>query len=113
MLKKCFRLRKNRDFKAVYEEKRSVAAGVVVLYVKEGRAGTLPRIGFSVSKKLGGAVIRNRCRRMLREAVRLHINEIRPEMDYAFIGRHSLVHADFLTVEKDVLYALKRSHCIY
>ena len=109
MLKYQYRLRKNRDFQAIYKEKNSVAAGAVVLYSKDTK-GSVPKVGFSVSKKTGNAVIRNRCRRLMREAVRLHINELDPGKEYIFIGRRSLAKADFVQVERDVLRALKRNN---
>ena len=112
MLAKRYRLRKNREFQAVYGEKNSVAAATVVLYIKDNQEGALPRAGFSVSKKIGNAVVRNRCRRLLREAVRLHLGELRPGMDYVFIGRGPLAKAELPQVEKDVLQALRRKGCL-
>ena len=104
------RLRKNKDFKAVYGKKNSIAAGVVVLYIMSNEKG-VPRVGFSVSKKLGNAVARNRCRRLLREAVRGHMDSIRPGTDYVFVGRGSLAKADMGRVERDVLHVLKGKGC--
>ena len=107
MLKYRYRLKKNKEFQAVYGEKNSVAAGAVVLYVKDTKGG-VPRVGFSVSKKIGNAVVRNRCRRLMREAVRKHLDDLYPEKDYVFVGRRSIRGADFLQVEKDILRALER-----
>ena len=111
MLKYQYRLRKNKEFQAVYGEKNSVAAGAVVLYSKDTGNG-VPRVGFSMSKKTGNAVVRNRCRRLMREVVRLHLGEMDPGKDYVFIGRRSLADADFIQVERDVLRALKRNNCL-
>ena len=68
-------------------------------------------MGFSVSKKIGNAVVRNRCRRMLREAVRSVLPEMAKGMDYIFVGRAHLAGADFDRVKKDVCYTLRRKHC--
>ena len=111
MLRYENRLRKNRHFKAVYGKKNSIAAGAVVLYIMKNKDG-VARVGFSVSKKIGNAVTRNRCRRLMREAVRLHMRDIKPGMDYVFVGRSGLAAAGFDQVEGDVLSALRRKGCL-
>ena len=72
------RLLRHADFERVYKQgRRHFAAHMTVFYLprpdkgdKGGAAG--PRVGFTVGKMLGGAVVRNRMKRRLREAVRLH-----------------------------------------
>lgn len=64
------RLRSNSDFERVYALKCKGADGVLLLFVARNDLATT-RIGLSVSKKHGGAVVRNRLKRWLREAFRL------------------------------------------
>lgn len=111
MLKRRYRIRKNKEFQGIYGKKNFVAAGVIVLYIRNSEKD-VPRAGFSVSKKLGNAVTRNRCRRLLREAVRLHLCEMRPGKDYVFVGRKTLAKAGYHQVERDVLRALKMKNCL-
>ena len=112
LLKRSYRLTKNKDFQAVYKRKNSVAAGAVVLYIKDSIKDATPRVGFSVSKKVGNAVKRNRCRRLMREAVRTNIEGIRTGKDYVFIGRQSIAKAGYKQIEKDILRALERKGCL-
>ncbi|MCL1848295.1 MAG: ribonuclease P protein component [Clostridiales bacterium] len=112
MLERKYRLRQGKDFQAVYGNHDAVAASTVVLYIKDTKMDGGPRVGFSVSKKLGGAVVRNRCRRVLQEILRRHIHEIKPGRDYVFIGRGPLAGADSACVERDVMKVLSRKGCL-
>jgi ribonuclease P protein component len=67
------------------------------------------RVGFTVSRKVGNAVIRNRVRRRLREVARLVIPaQARPDLDYVLIGRQGAVSRDFKVLQQELVEALKR-----
>ena len=66
---KVLTLNQNRDFRRLYHKKSQVS-GVVVTYATKNRLG-YNRIGITTSKKVGNAVKRNRCRRIIKEAYRL------------------------------------------
>jgi ribonuclease P protein component len=67
------------------------------------------RVGFTVSRKVGNAVVRNRVRRRLREIVRLVIPGLaRPDLDYVLVGRQAAVGRDFATMERELVEALRR-----
>jgi ribonuclease P protein component len=94
MSAKRSRLSRSSDFERVYRQGRSVASRFLVLYyfrqAEESPEGT-PRLGLSVSKKLGGAVVRNRVKRLLREAFRACGESVAPGHDYVLIARPQLV----------------------
>lgn len=97
------RLSRSEDFARVYRTGRSVANKYLVLYYFErSEAGSAepdargPRVGFSVSKRLGNAVDRNRIKRVLREAVRARGGLLRGNMDVVLIARAPI--ADLLDV---------------
>lgn len=78
--RRAYRLRRRDDFERVYRRRRSAADDLLVVYGCENDLGH-PRIGLSVSRKVGGAVVRNRWKRLLREAFRLHRLELPSDID--------------------------------
>ncbi len=79
-------LRKPPEFQAVYDRRRSVSNDVLIVYARENELPYL-RLGLSVSRKVGGAVQRNRMRRLYREAFRLTRHEMPTGMDLVLIPR--------------------------
>ncbi len=70
-----------------------------------------PRVGFTATKKLGNAVMRNRVKRRLRELARLQLDVLaKPGHDYVLIGRAPTSERAFPDLEKDLTSALKRLH---
>lgn len=94
-------LRKNRQFQTVYKTGKSYANKYLVLYVMEKQDG-LRRVGFAVGKRLGGAVVRNRIKRLLREAFRLNQHSLKQGVDLIIIGRQPIVGKDFAIVNRAV-----------
>jgi ribonuclease P protein component len=88
------RLKASREFQTVFSRGRSVADSLLVLYVLPRRDST-QRFGFSVGRKLGGAVQRNRVKRVLREAVRHLLPDLATGKDYVVIARRGMKDASF------------------
>jgi ribonuclease P protein component len=83
-------LRRPSDFRRVYERRRSASDDWLIIYgCENGLKWT--RIGLSVSRKIGGAILRNRLRRLYREAFRLTRQEMPPGLDLVLIPRTSEV----------------------
>ena len=82
--KKSQRLLSNDDFKAVLAHNCFASNELMKLFVAENQLG-FPRLGISVSKSCGGAVLRNRLKRLAREAFRLEQHNIPAGYDYLLI----------------------------
>jgi ribonuclease P protein component len=81
-----YRLRTTRDFQRVYDRRCSASDALVLVFVEKNTLG-YPRIGLSVSRKVGGAVVRNRWKRLLREAFRLARTRLPADIDIVVIPR--------------------------
>ena len=87
---KACRLVRPGDFARVYAVRRSAAAGPLVMYAAAQESPGIARIGFSVSRRIGNAVIRNRWKRRLREAFRLSCGMFPPGFDFVVVVRSGL-----------------------
>ena len=104
------RLTRRAEFLRAAASGNKAAVGGVVLQAL-ARSDTFPaRLGFTVTKKVGNAVVRNRTRRRLKEAVRLVLNE-RPVagVDLVLIGRDSTRRRDFMALQSDIRRALAKT----
>ncbi len=81
-----FHLRRSLDFKRVYDRRVSASDSRLLVFVARNHLG-YPRLGLSVSRKHGGAVVRNRWKRLLREAFRLSRTRLPANIDLVLIPR--------------------------
>ena len=94
MLPDEYRLKKRRDFSRAYSRGRSKSCPEFVLY-RYHRQGQQTRIGFSASKKLGSAVMRNRLKRVFRHAAAESISSFDHGCDYIFVIRQAASKSTF------------------
>ena len=105
-MKLQYRLKKNEDFQKVIKQKKSIACPTLLLYYANNNLG-YPRVGISVSKRLGGAVTRNKIKRQLRMIVSTSI-DYEESKDYIVIVRNPFVNAEYANNERDFKYLLNK-----
>lgn len=106
------RLKKRKDFLRVAASKRKWVTPGLVLQIADAETGQESGrigVGFTASKKVGNAILRNRAKRRLREAVRATFPTLAvPGHDYVVIARHAACERPFDKLLADLEFALKR-----
>ena len=103
-MQRAYRLRKNKQFQYVYHKGRSCASReIVLLYIRASRL----QVGFSVSRKVGNSVMRNRVKRRLREQFRPFLPRLKKGY-YVVVARESAARADSAALGAALLIALRR-----
>jgi len=99
------RIRKRSEYKATYDRGKRIASRSFVLFVARNDLGR-PRLGITVTRHIGGAVKRNRSKRLVREIFRRHKTELQ-DVDVVVNGRASLPGADYKRLESELLGCLR------
>ncbi|MFG1375170.1 ribonuclease P protein component [Xanthobacter oligotrophicus] len=103
-------LRKRRDFLAAAKAERAGATSFLMQGRDRGDAGTV-RVGFTVTKKTGNSVVRNRIRRRLREAVRRVLPDAgRAGFDYVLVAREAALRTPFETLMREIERSVRKVH---
>ena len=106
-MKVRYTLKKNSDFRRLYVKGKSAATPYLVVYCRKNRLDR-NRVGYTVSTKLGHAVVRNRVRRRLREIVRLNAALVKPGYDLVLVARSRAVTAEYKQLERAYLTACRK-----
>lgn len=101
-MKKTVSLKENHLFRRIYQRGKTAADGRLALYVRRN-GGRENRLGLTVSTKVGGAVVRNRVRRRLREVYRLHEGLLAGGMDVVIVARVRAAHSGYRQLERSFL----------
>lgn len=105
------RLRSNQRFQEVRRKGQSVSDRYLVLCFHPNQLEH-SRFGFSISKRVGNAVTRNRIKRRLREAVRLKMDRIKPGWDLVFIARNPVRDANYHQMDDACARLLRRAQLL-
>ncbi|CAH0344888.1 Ribonuclease P protein component [Bacillus sp. CECT 9360] len=108
-MKKKLRIKKNDEFQNVFQKGESFANRQFVVYVLEKPNQEYFRIGLSVSKKIGNAVVRNQIKRYIRQSFLELMDEVKSGQDYVVIARKPAAEMDFFQVKNSLIHVLKRS----
>ena len=100
-------LKLNHIFRRLYRS-NGQANSCLVLYARKNRTQT-NRVGITVSKKLGKAVVRNRVRRRLREVYRLNEEKFLPGWDIVIVARSRAVEVSFQKLTESLLSLAERA----
>ena len=102
------RVRRSADFSAAREVGRRIDGGWFLLWVRNRGDDRSARLGVAASRAVGGAVVRNRCKRVLRDLFRRHQYEIPRGLDLIVSARPSMTKVETGELEKRFLKTLRR-----
>jgi len=111
-VQKRLRLKKREDFSKVFKHGKAAANHQLVVYYKPSHAAESFRVGISVSKKIGNAVVRNTMRRRLKEIVRQMEDKIAKHVDIVIIVRKPAVEMHYSELRRSVNHVIKRAGLI-
>ena len=103
-MKRFNSIKKNSEFQKVYKTGKSYANKLLVMYVKRVDDGREPRIGISVSKKVGNSVVRHRFARLVRESFRLNKDILEEGKDIIVVARAAAKDKNFDKIESAFLH---------
>lgn len=107
-MQKQYRLTASRSFDYLYRHGAVYKNALLVLYVAKSKF-SLPKVGFSVGKKVGGSVQRNRTKRRLREAFRGELGRVAKGHNYVFVARSGSAERRYEELREAVITLLKQA----
>lgn len=107
-MKKAYRIKKNDEFQRIFNVGKSFANRELVIFYIEKPGQTHFRVGLSVGKKIGNAVMRNQIKRYLRESLRSLDREIKDEYDIIIIARNPTKNMGLEQMRSSLTHLLHR-----
>jgi ribonuclease P protein component len=105
---KIISLNKNYEFQRLYRRGASAAGAYFVLYARRN-GGNENRLGITVSKKVGGAVQRNRAKRRLKELYRTNSRLLKKGYDIVIVARASAVTVEYEALKRAYFWAIRKA----
>ena len=103
---RTIRVRKRADFLRIQGRGQKFRTQHFLVFIMASQSGTnshfRPRIGITVTRKIGKAVVRNRIKRLLREAFRQQVQEFSGNLDMVWIAKNNAVSARYLDIKNDM-----------
>jgi len=106
-MKNIISINRNTDFKRLYSRGKSCPTSSLVIYTSRNKTENR-RLGITVSKKIGKAVIRNRAKRRLRELYRLNEKNLKNGIDIILVARARCAFVPFKKLESDFQFAANK-----
>ena len=106
------RIKQGRDFARVRQAGERLAVGCLIANWQRLPADSPSRLGVVTARRIGGAVVRNRARRLLRETFRVHQHDLAAPVDLVLVARPSIAGKRFADVERDFLTTLRKARML-
>ena len=106
---RALRIKRVGDFARLRLQGERLTLGCLIANWRRLHPGAVSRLGVITPGRIGGAVVRNRARRLLRESFRLHRARLVEPVDLVLVARPSIVRKRFVEVEKDFLTSLRKA----
>lgn len=107
-MKKAYRIKKNDEFQHIFSVGKSFANRELVIYYIKKPEQTHFKIGLSVGKRVGNAVIRNQIKRYLRESFISLEDDIISELDLIIIARNPTANMNYFEIKKSLTHLLHK-----
>lgn len=111
-MKKEYRVKDNNDFQTIFKRGKSFANRQLVIYYMKKKDQEHFRVGLSVGKKIGNAVLRNRIKRYLRQAFQELEKDIDSSLDIIIIARQPTKDMSFFEVKKSLTHLLSKERLL-
>ena len=103
------RILKRANFQTIYQTGNRIGSRLFTVFARDTKSKVLGRIGFTATGKIGNAVERNRCKRLLREAIRKHWNLLPDGTEIILHARQGLKTAQASEVENEIVRVLRKT----
>lgn len=109
-MQKEYRIKDGLEIENIIKGHKVISSKSLIIYYRKSETNHF-RVAFSVSKKIGNAVVRNKQKRLLREAIRTHMNKIKP-YDVFIIAKSQILNLDFIKLCDELYHLLLKVNII-